>query len=148
MFVVVDLDGTLCDDTHKEPLLIRPKNLGDPWPEQCWDAWLAACRYDQIIQPVAEVVRALIATGHRIEFWTGRGENARGATRRWLRKHGFKGFPLRMRDMDHGATPDHIWKASYVSKFGRPDLVLEDRPSVVAMWRSMGIQCFQVAEGT
>ena len=32
-------------------------------------------------------------------------------------------------------------------KFGEISFVLEDRDSMVAKWRSLGIKCFQVAEG-
>lgn len=149
MFVVFDLDGTLADDTHKNALLQRPAIPGDTWPEQDWSAWTAACEHDPIVEPIAAVARAMAVAGHRIEFWTGRAENARFVTERWLDKHGFCRccHPLRMRFDEHPNLADAALKAMYLDRYGRPDLIFEDRASVVDMWRSKGIVCAQVAPG-
>lgn len=149
MFVVFDLDGTMSDGSHKDHLLRRPENPGDPWPEQDWAAWTEACIHDALIEPIAHTARAMIEAGHRVEFWTGRGEDAREVTERWLDKHGFctcdNCQPLRMRPLHEPTTADYVMKERYLERYGVPDLVFEDRTSVVEMWRSHGILCCQVA---
>jgi hypothetical protein len=38
-------------------------------------------------------------------------------------------------------------KQDFLRGGGWPDLIFDDRDRVVAMWRSLGIPCFQVAKG-
>lgn len=147
MFIVFDLDGTLSDGSHKTHLLTPPSEPGGEWPEQDWAPWIAASIDDTLIQPIAACARAMIDAGHKVEFWTGRGEGMRDVTRRWMRKHGFRRIPLRMRPSGEPTTPDHIVKGSYIERFGTPDLIFEDRTSVVDEWRRRGIICAQVAPG-
>lgn len=67
----------------------------------------------------------------------------------WLARHGIDldDVPLRMRLVgDH--RPDTELKAGWLAEVrSKPDLVFEDRSSVVEMWRSHGIICAQVAPG-
>jgi hypothetical protein len=46
---------------------------------------------------------------------------------------------------DH--RPDTALKAEWMDEGRKPDLVFEDRASMVAMWRSRGVVCCQVAPG-
>jgi hypothetical protein len=39
------------------------------------------------------------------------------------------------------------WLAEARANGGAPDMVYDDRDSVVAMWRAEGVPCFQVAPG-
>lgn len=146
MFVVFDLDGTMCDGSHKIELLKHPEKAGDPWPEQDFAAWTEACIDDVPIEPILSVAQAMVQTGHRVEFWTGRGEDAREVTERWIAKHGhIAGLPVRMRPVHEPNTPDFMVKAQYLIDYGKPDLIFEDKGSVVDMWRAHGILCAQVA---
>jgi hypothetical protein len=147
MFVAVDLDGTLCDGSHKVHLLTLPKCPTSGWVDQDWTAWREACIDDKAIVPVLETVKALVAAKHKVEFWTGRGKACEQITRQWLHRFGLDKLPIRMRDDNMGEVPDHVWKRNYLEWYGRPDLILEDRVAVVNMWREEGIMCFQVAPG-
>jgi hypothetical protein len=147
MFIVFDLDGTLCDGSHKSHLLTPPSEPGGEWPEQDWGPWIEASIDDVPIEPLCEVAQCMIDGQHRVEFWTGRGEGMREVTQRWLDKHGLEG-ELRMRPLADPTTPDHIVKLKYICDAGeKPDLIFEDRASVVKMWRECGILCAQVAPG-
>lgn len=141
MFVVFDLDGTLADGKHREHWINRPAG------EKNWRSYFADCDRDYPIGPVAGTLRALAAAGHDIEIWTGRSDKVAEKTAAWLQSHGLHGFRMRSRAAgDH--TADYDLKASWLEECGRkPDLVFEDRARVVAMWRSHGIVCCQVAPG-
>lgn len=147
MFVVFDLDGTTADSWHREHLLQRPENPEDDWPEQDWGPWIAAAEFDEPIHPIVECARAMLAAGHTVEFWTGRGEECRSATLKWLERHGFGGLKLRMRPPAQPNLSDSQMKEQYLERYGVPDLIFEDRQSVVDMWRRNGIVCCQVAPG-
>lgn len=147
MFIAVDIDGTLLDGSHKAHLLTPPKTTRSGWVEQDFSAWVAACKDDKPILPTVYFIVAMAQAGHIIEFWTGRGEDCRQATQDWLDAHSLSGPALRMRPMSQAKLADHHCKKQYIERYGKPDLVLEDRVAVVAMWRKQGITCWQVAEG-
>jgi hypothetical protein len=65
----------------------------------------------------------------------------------WLGQYGFSHLLTHSRPAgDH--TPDTELKAGWLAQASpKPDLVFDDRASVVAMWRANGIPCCQVAEG-
>ncbi|MGV6819248.1 MAG: phosphatase domain-containing protein [Parvularcula sp.] len=140
MFIICDLDGTLALIEHRRHL-IEGRN-------KKWDLFFKACPDDKPNWPIIHSVRSLMASGdHRIEIWSGRSDEVRAETETWLRQHGLGGLPLRMRPAGC-YTPDNQLKEEWLlSEDQKPDLVFDDRDKVVAMWRSHGIVCAQVAPG-
>lgn len=138
LFVVFDLDGTLALTEHREHL-VKAKD---------WRAFYAACDGDAPCAPLIATANALNSAGHRVEIWSGRSAEVRVKTEAWLKPHGILGaLPLKMRpEGDH--RPDTALKGEWLAGAVRkPDLVFEDRASMVEMWRSHGIVCAQVAPG-
>lgn len=139
MFVVFDLDGTLALTKHREHFLTQePKD---------WRGFYAACDLDSECKPLAKLAASLALRGHRVEIWSGRSAEVEDKTNAWLRKYGLDAFPIRMRAVgDH--RPDTVLKAEWLdSEATVPDLVFEDRSSMVKMYRDRGIVCAQVAPG-
>ena len=67
------------------------------------------------------------------------------ATETWLAAQGVRCDALRMRaDGDHRKNAEY--KGELVERYGKPDVVFEDRTPAAAWWRSQGITCLQVAE--
>jgi phosphoserine phosphatase len=141
MFVVFDLDGTLALNDHRQHYVERPVG------EKDWRSFFAACDRDDLYWQVARMLQVLDATGNRVEIWSGRSAEVIDKTRDWLERHGLAHVPFRCRaEGDH--TPDHVLKKQWMDEADmRPDLVFDDRASVVAMWRENGVACFQVAPG-
>ncbi len=141
MFVVFDLDGTLALNEHRQHFVQRELGKKD------WRSFFDACDGDTINWPIARVLQVLDATGNRVEIWSGRSGEVIDKTRRWLSEHGLGHIPFRGRDEgDH--TPDHALKKSWLDAASqKPDLIFDDRASVVRMWREAGIVCVQVADG-
>lgn len=165
MNIVLDLDGTLADCTHRLHFITRPETqefCGFSSNEKCrtfrgacpyhewlpdWDAFFDACPADRPIQAMIDLAGQL-AIYNRIEVWTGRPERIRPQTQRWLTRYlGNSVVELRMR-ANYDKRPDHEAKADYL-RFQEhpPDIIFEDRESVVEMWRRHGILCCQVADG-
>jgi predicted kinase len=142
--LLVDLDGTLCNIDHRRHFVqSTPKN---------WPMFFAGIPYDSVNEPVRETCMAFIDRGYDIVFMSGRGEEYRGFTEAWLHANGFMNnyHMLIMRGFnDH--RPDDIVKRELYEKYVEPYfdvlLVLDDRNSVVNMWRKTGLMCFQVQEG-
>jgi FMN phosphatase YigB (HAD superfamily) len=139
MLVIFDLDGTLALTEHRAHFLQQqPKD---------WRGFYAACDQDLPNVPIIETLHALWRVGHKIEIWSGRSDEVAGKTADWLRANYLWQIGIRMRAAgDH--RPDTVLKAEWLDEIGsKPDLVFEDRDSMVAMYRSRGIVCCQVAPG-
>lgn len=137
MFIVFDLDGTLCDITHRLHLI-------DGKGVKHWPSFYKSCVNDAPIQKMHELFRELAWHNH-IEIWSGRSDIALGETVDWLSRFNLSSAKLRLReDGDHRDDVDvkEAWLAD-----ARPDIVFEDRQRVVDMWRRHGIMCCQVAPG-
>jgi hypothetical protein len=140
--IIVDLDGTLAHhddrDIHDNPRV--EEDVIDP------AVYLLVANYSIGVQEPG--------TGEHIAYKilivTGRWETFREETARWLDHWGIQYEQLYMR-RDGDYRPDYIIKREIyetaIQGNYRVDLVLEDRNSVVKMWRELGLKCFQVADG-
>lgn len=139
MFIVFDLDGTLALNEHRQHFM-----TGET---KDWRGFYAACDGDKPCEPLISVLWGLVTGGHRVEIWSGRSDEVADKTDAWLEAHGLDCVPIKMRpERDH--QPDTKLKAAWLAaEPQKPDLVFEDRASMVAMWRSHGIVCAQVASG-
>lgn len=144
MFVVFDLDGTLALTEHREHHLQKtPKD---------WDAFMAACVDDAPNTPMVETYNALCVAGHRVAIWTGRSGQYVQETVDWLVNNGVGmvaggvGEMVMRQPGDH--RPDTVLKGEWLAAEEQfPDLVFEDRASMVEWWRGHGVVCAQVAPG-
>ena len=141
--VIFDIDGTLADCTHRLPFIQQP-------PKD-WDAFFGAMAGDALIQPVAEILDAFVQQfKHTIVLCSGRPENYREPTEKWLLACGIKWSRLYMRPAgDH--RDDHIIKRELLDQIRadgwNPFLAIDDRQRVVDMWRNNGLVCLQCAPG-
>lgn len=135
--IICDIDGTIADMGKGKPGRRRPYD---------WDR----VDEDDPIMPVIEIVKSLHEAGHEVLFVSGRMEAARLKTRRWLASLGLGRFPMFMR-ADGDLRPDVVVKREIFERDIKPLhtilAVLDDRNSVVAMWRELGLTVLQVAEG-
>lgn len=157
---IFDIDGTIADCKHRLHYIKPPAGLvhfepGETDWKPDWDSFYDNCDKDEEIQPVCEVLAALAEAGFDILFVTGRPESCRQKTMAWLKEH----FGVNMTDShklfmrlpEHGFRADYVSKAcNYNERIKHKWKVLgafEDRDQCVRMWRDLGIQCFQVADG-
>jgi len=126
-----------------------------------WDGFYAACGDDPPIPHTVELVRQLLGDStlpyhlNTVEFWTGRNEDVRSVTEQWLVDHvgkdGTTRWPvhecvLKMRSKGDRRR-DHILKMEFIDPLDPPDIIFEDRSTVVQAYREQGLTVFQVAEG-
>lgn len=140
--VVFDLDGTLSLTDHRNHFIERKAS------EKDWSAFYDACDKDRANTPVIAAYAAMEAAGFDVQIWTGRSDRVKDKTLTWLAEQGIHSPTLLMRsDGDH--TPDVDLKGEWLRDADRkPFLVFEDRARVVEMWRSHGVVCAQVAQGS
>jgi FMN phosphatase YigB (HAD superfamily) len=142
--IVVDLDGTLCNASHRDHLAVagqwdefHSKLMDDePWPDV--KAFL------DLFWTVNSVTEDFVIVG-----LTGRNEQWRGKTLEWFSKHELFMDELLMRP-DKDFTPDAELKPRMLlERFPQESIlfILEDRDKVVDAWRNAGFNCWQVRPG-
>lgn len=144
---IFDLDGTLALIEHRRHFVEGPK--------KDWPAFHAACVDDKPNHPVIQVMHRL-RDGADIYIFSGRSDEVREQTIDWLVKHTaltYNDVQSRLWMRKAGDyTPDDDLKRQWYANLPTNDAmrlmaVFDDRDRVVAMWRSYGITCFQVAPG-
>lgn len=140
---IFDIDGTLADCSHRlHHIQKQPKD---------WTSFFAECAKDAPIPHMIGLAQTLrIASAKQIVFVSGRSDECRSATERWLAEHLGVTGPLYMRKSgDH--RDDDIVKVELLNEIKAsgydPIMAFDDRNRVVKAWRAAGIPCAQVAEG-
>lgn len=133
-----DIDGTLADATHR---LHHIQNGSHDW-----DAFFAECVNDPVIEPIRDLAILVARQGLKIILVSGRSDRVREETKEWLARGGVPYSALLMRkDGDYRA--DTVVKSEFLDTILADGheiaFVVDDRPSVVAMWRERGLTCLQ-----
>ncbi len=138
--VIVDMDGTLADVTHR---LHHIRGHG----KKDWPRFFEAMDADPPNEVVAAWVRNL-APDYDVVIVSGRPEDYGDRTIAWLRRYRIPVVHILMR-RSGDRRPDHIVKQEILDTLPKEAIafVIDDRNSVCDMWRRNGLRCFQVAEG-
>lgn len=128
--VLVDIDGTLADHT----------GIRSPFDWAMVDS-------DNPHEEVLTIVKSLRAAGATIVIVSGRDAVCRTETETWLARHGIVYDDLFMRKKNDMRSDDivkaEILEHEILPKYG-VKMVIDDRPRVCHMWRSLGIKVIQV----
>ena len=118
-----------------------------------WRGFYDACDKDDPKYPAHTVLNALHAQGIEIWVWSGRSDEVKVKTVRWLTKYELfhKITMLKMR-VTGDYTPDDQLKMFWYGELREQDkerllLTFDDRDRMVKAWRDRGVTCFQVAPG-
>tara|TARA_R110000796_G_scaffold240516_1_gene361625 strand:- start:743 stop:1183 length:441 start_codon:yes stop_codon:yes gene_type:complete len=137
--VVVDIDGTIAKVGDRlKYLKLKPPD---------YDSFYLSCFDDEPIKDMIDFVKNLYPV-YDIVFCTGRREQVREVTAKWLFNQGLYGALL-MRpdgDMRHDVLTKPEALFDYLDK-SEVAFILEDRNSMVKKWRELGLRCLQVDYG-
>jgi len=139
--IVCDIDGTVANLVHRRQYVAsKPKN---------WRAFNAGMAQDTVYEDIQWMVTALSMYSDLV-FCSGRGEEQRAVTEKWLadNKFTYEGLFMRAKG-DH--RQDYIVKVELLQqireKHGEPYLWIDDRQQVVDAIRAEGVRVLQVAPG-
>lgn len=141
--IIVDLDGTLANIEHRTHFVAQaPKD---------WKSFFANIPGDTVHSAVETFIHFYVDAGYVILYVSGRGNEYRRATERWLEKNYLDvHYALFMRPFSNFA-PDteikHTIYRRYIEPYFDVKLVLDDRPSVIRMWRSLNLTVWDVGNG-
>lgn len=138
--IIVDLDGTLADHTHRLPLL-PTENLDRT---ESWREFNSACVWDTPIQRTIDLISAL-SLHYRVVILTSRCDHASLRTRRWLYIHDVSYNYLIMRREDDNRSSTEM-KKEEVLEIGLDNILccFDDDPAVIKMFRKMGLTVYDV----
>lgn len=142
-YVLCDIDGTIADITH------RLKYGGGETKD--WKMFFSLMSEDTVREEVRKKLHDFHTNGFTIIFVTARPEDYREETTRWLDNHGLSfAWTLIMR-RSNDKRPDTEVKQQILDTYF-PDksqihLVIDDRPSVIRMWRENGLTVDDVGKG-
>lgn len=128
---IFDIDGTLA--------LMKDRSPYD------WDR----VDEDSLNEPIAIVCKQLKSIGYAIIIFTGRNEESKEKTIKWLASNNiqFDHFDIRKHN---DKRPDEIIKKEMFDRIKTTYNILgvfDDRNGVCDMWRNIGLQCFQCDYG-
>ena len=149
--VIFDLDGTLA-------LIDKRRDISIIDGKRDWDVFYDPqnISLDQPNIPVIKMAQMLKSQGFMIVIFSGRSKATKDATTQWLDRHDVPFDVIKMRPADRSIGGHfHFMKDSDLKQYWLDDLQIKDdifavfdaRNQVVDMWRSNGLQVFQVAEG-
>lgn len=143
--IIVDLDGTICNIKQRLHHIEAVPGL-----KKNWDAFNEDIPFDEPKQNIIALVNHYYDLGYQVVLVTGRFAKYSEVTTVWLRTHNVKWHSMYMRD-NGDYRSDYIVKEDKFKNHLKHRLdvqfVLDDRDTVVAMWRSNGLTCLQVQKG-
>lgn len=132
--ILVDIDGTLA-------------HIDGDNPRNPYDA--SRAMEDVLDDAVSVVASMCYKHGYRVIILTGRHSGHLQVTKDWLAKNGVNYDEIYCRD-EGDKRPDYIVKQELFDKHIRGKynikFVIDDRPSVCRMWRSLGLKVLQVGD--
>lgn len=141
--VLCDLDGTLSDGSHRLHLL-PTENLH---LTESWSEFNRAAAGDSPIKSTIAVINGLWVSGFAVIILTGRSDEVRYETCKWLNENGVKFDEIIMRRQEDNRK-DTVIKEEALRAIGLDNIVcaFDDSPNVVKHFRSLGITTYQVTE--
>tara|TARA_R100000664_G_C2750166_1_gene137473 strand:+ start:1118 stop:1561 length:444 start_codon:yes stop_codon:yes gene_type:complete len=135
--ILCDLDGTLSDYSERVHL----------YKEKDYKSFNEAGINDKPIEKVCEIIRNLHSDAVEVIVMTARDESCRRNTALWLYKNKIPFDQLLMRPENDFSSDQDCKSKLFEIHFDIEDIwfVLEDRNSVVDMWREKGLTCLQVS---
>lgn len=136
---IFDVDGTLMNINHRRKYVESE--------QKDWKKFFEYMEFDTIRDDVFHMAHALEADGYVIIVCSGRNEKHRAITEKQLAFGKLKPQALMMRANDD-YRPDYEVKQEMLAQMREeglnPKISVDDRPSVVKMWRDEGLTCFDV----
>ena len=140
--VIIDLDGTVANIDHRLHFINKtPKD---------WEGFNADILTDEPKQSIIDIINAIAFSGVEVLVVTGRFQLLHAQTVSWLLKHRVS-FDIIFMRANGDYRADHIIKKEIyenkIKNYYDVQAVFEDRNTVVAMWRELGLTCLQVQQG-
>jgi hypothetical protein len=139
--VICDLDGSLCNIDHRLHYIQGKSHQKD------YDAFYYEVLGDSVNSGVKEWISSLFSRGIMVVLVSGRRWTCEFATREWLQTHKIPYHALHMTRGVKDHRSDTTIKEEILARLLEEYeilFVIDDRPSVVEMWRSHNLKVYPV----
>lgn len=147
--IICDLDGTLCDITHRLHYVKNKDN--NPEFKKDWKGFFNGIEGDTPRKIVVDKLIEEYNNGRNIIYVSARPETYRKETEAWLTKHNLTfAWTLIMRPANDKRDDTEVKKDilnKYFPNRKAISLVIDDRPSVIRMWEKEGLKVLDVGKG-
>lgn len=144
-YLICDLDGSLCDLSHRLHFLKVPEGQ-----KKDWKSFFEGIPGDIPRQDVLEMLKKYVEEGYEILFVSGRPDTYKEITKEWIKKNFTLPYSGLIMRRAHDKRPDEEVKIGIYEKYLRHysiHAVLDDRPKVIRGWRSLGLNVIDVGGG-
>jgi tRNA uridine 5-carbamoylmethylation protein Kti12 len=146
--VICDLDGTLCNIDHRLHFVHPPEGQ-----KKDWRSFSESLRTDTVNKWCRDILSGIIHPIYdspEIVLCSGRADNYKSLTEDWLKENFIQYNHLFMRRRDDYRKDDIVKEVildfEILTRY-KPYFFIDDRKSVVDMWRKRGYTCLQCAPG-
>jgi hypothetical protein len=140
--IIVDIDNTLANNSHRYELATNPDGSIN---------WDVLYDYDNVItdtpiQHIIDSVKFWNKSGYKIKLFTSRPERIREATEYWLNKYEVPYDELHMRSVEDHYIKDTELKRKMYNKFadGKVLFAIDDSQEIIDLWESLGILSYKI----
>lgn len=132
-FIICDIDQTIADNKHRQHHLQKNKD---------WDSFFKNLEDDKPIQKVINRIIFEHENDKKIIFVTGRPEEYRAKTIKWLEKYFNFSIELLMRKNNDKRNKILVKKEIYEVFLAKLDIlyVIDDDDDLLNMWQAIGLQ--------
>lgn len=142
-YVVYDIDGTLADIEHRRHYVQRDNGKKD------WDSFFEEMVYDKPRMGIVNMLDMDIENGYGVLLVSGRSDKYRKTTMKWLGCYNIEPFHVFMRKESDKRPDTNVKRDIYNKYLAGYNIVkvVDDRPSVIRMWRDLGLNVVDVGDG-
>jgi len=143
-FVICDIDGTLADISHRLHFVRKSEA-----EQKDWKGFFESMSGDTVRQDVLALVAKEIAEGHDIVFVSGRPDTYRTFTEKFCFGAVPEAVTVLMRPAFDKRSDTEVKQDIYKRFLSRYPVakVIDDRPSVIRMWKENGLEVIDVGSG-
>lgn len=137
--IILDLDGTLCDCEHRVHFMReRPKRR---------EEFHSACVHDSVIPASKAIIDMAEEKGIRVILLSARPIRFKPQTEDWLKRNHIHYDQLILSSHPELNDPDYKIKMykELIEPFNEVIFTVDDRDTVVQMWRQNGLTCLDIA---
>lgn len=137
-YLLVDMDGTLADCTHREHYVKPNTEIGSN--KKNWDMFFNLTPLDPVRYDVLDLIQKKYKDIPKV-IVTARAEEWRPHTEKWLKEKGIEFHQILMRN-SNDRREDSIVKKEILDTYcdvSSVVAVIDDRPPVIEMWRQNGL---------
>lgn len=141
--VICDIDGTIADTEHRTHFVTQPV--------KDWKGFFEAMDKDPVRLDVQKILIDYYNQGCTVVFMSGRPDTYRDRTLDWLQHNNLTfAFTLIMRRANDKRDDTEVKRQmlhTYFPEKNNIQAVIDDRPSVIRMWREEGLTVLDVGKG-